>query len=166
MPGPNETDNIIIWPRQLCSESLGRKNAAKFHCSKAKLLVTFSWSFCCCKEFGQENHIQSIGSQPHPENKMIEELYGLAAEPGVGRGNVDKCHSTWQNLELYHVSNLDIPRNPASGALQNLKIALAPRQPVPSWESCLEICETLLIFFWEPFLQLQPLLPAGLPCLG
>ena len=61
---------------------VSRKNAAKFPCSKAKFPVTFSCSFCC-KEFGQKNHVRSIGSQPHPENKMLEELYGLAPEPGV-----------------------------------------------------------------------------------
>ena len=27
------------------------------------------------------------------QNKMLEELYGLASEPGVWRGNVDRCHS-------------------------------------------------------------------------
>ena len=88
---------------------VSRKNAAKFPCSKAKFPVTFSCSFCC-KEFGQENHVRSIGSQPHPENKMLEELYGLAPEPGVWRGNVDRCHSRQEFWFCWFVARRSLKR--------------------------------------------------------
>jgi hypothetical protein len=65
-------------------------------CSKVKFL---KWRLgvppvaakCLVKRTTYDNLVAACCSLS--QNKMLEELYGLASEPGVWRGNVDRCHS-------------------------------------------------------------------------